>query len=425
MDVTLARPALELACEECNFTHDDAKMLLCDYCGTGWHTYCLDPPLGSVPDGTWLCHRCTTLGITERQVLQRQQQSRAYGPDETPSATQLFPSSSTRQRDARARELHGRVITREAQNPATRRRELLWGTLKFISVEQRPYYFEAQYTNGLKEVMSYTVAQRSLQPQGAALPTGSSVPPATATVSQALQCSLAALPSTWPLDTRDGVMGALDTLMPGNHSLPHATRLSHMMPGQVNFLQRPGQARPGQPQCVATTPGEVQALLRVIDISLTPNVLDPWSGTGGVTENLRAAGVHVTSNDINTQHVADTHEDALQPAFYRRRLREGSVDAIVTSPWFAMLDLALPLAVMAASTMVCAHVPGHYITDATEPRNTWLRKLKASGRLHFVWGLPKGPMGRRCAWMIVFASAQLRNKLIRPEYCTESCVTFL
>jgi hypothetical protein len=105
-----------------------------------------------------------------------------------------------------------------------------------------------------------------------------------------------------------------------------------------------------------------------------------------VTDNLRAAGLHVRSNNINPAHKAHTHEDALQPVFCRRRLREGPVDATVTSPWFAMLDLALPLAVPTASEMVCSRVPGHYVTDATAPRRAWLAALKDQGRLHLIWG---------------------------------------
>eukprot|EP00983_Pelagomonas_calceolata_P020772 652967-Pelagomonas_calceolata.AAC.1 len=42
-------PEASLACEVCRFVGEEEKMLLCDACGTGWHTTCLDPPLASVP----------------------------------------------------------------------------------------------------------------------------------------------------------------------------------------------------------------------------------------------------------------------------------------------------------------------------------------------------------------------------------------
>ena len=40
---------------------NEAKMMLCDSCDVGYHTFCLDPPLTDVPDGEWLCRRCTPL----------------------------------------------------------------------------------------------------------------------------------------------------------------------------------------------------------------------------------------------------------------------------------------------------------------------------------------------------------------------------
>lgn len=42
----------EVACEFCKKLTDDDKMLLCDRCDEGYHTYCLKPPLSQVP-GTY------------------------------------------------------------------------------------------------------------------------------------------------------------------------------------------------------------------------------------------------------------------------------------------------------------------------------------------------------------------------------------
>jgi [histone H3]-trimethyl-L-lysine4 demethylase len=33
-------------------------MLLCDGCDCGYHIFCLDPPLSSIPRGQWFCHTC-------------------------------------------------------------------------------------------------------------------------------------------------------------------------------------------------------------------------------------------------------------------------------------------------------------------------------------------------------------------------------
>jgi hypothetical protein len=102
-------------------------------------------------------------------------------------------------------------------------------------------------------------------------------------------------------------------------------------------------------------------------------------------------------------------------ASYERAARTRALDAIVASPWFTVLDLALPLAVHFARSVACVHVPGHYVTDAHPNRAAYLQTLMAAGRLHILWNLPKGPSGRRCGWLLVFASNELHERLIRPE----------
>ena len=45
-------------CEICDRGDDDRNILLCESCHNGYHTYCLDPPLDSVPDFDWHCPKC-------------------------------------------------------------------------------------------------------------------------------------------------------------------------------------------------------------------------------------------------------------------------------------------------------------------------------------------------------------------------------
>ena len=37
------------------------EMLLCDGCDEGYHMLCLEPPLGTVPEGEWYCDTCWRL----------------------------------------------------------------------------------------------------------------------------------------------------------------------------------------------------------------------------------------------------------------------------------------------------------------------------------------------------------------------------
>ena len=45
-------------CEVCGRGDNGLSMLLCDGCDTGYHTFCLDPPLKSIPKYDWYCAQC-------------------------------------------------------------------------------------------------------------------------------------------------------------------------------------------------------------------------------------------------------------------------------------------------------------------------------------------------------------------------------
>merc|ERR1712112_342378 len=46
------------ACEICGSKDDEDNMLLCDGCDAGYHTYCVVPPIQTVPPGDWFCPKC-------------------------------------------------------------------------------------------------------------------------------------------------------------------------------------------------------------------------------------------------------------------------------------------------------------------------------------------------------------------------------
>ncbi|RWS31027.1 chromodomain-helicase-DNA-binding protein Mi-2-like isoform X5 [Leptotrombidium deliense] len=45
--------------EFCRVCRDGGELLCCDLCPSAYHTYCLNPPLRVVPDGEWVCPRCS------------------------------------------------------------------------------------------------------------------------------------------------------------------------------------------------------------------------------------------------------------------------------------------------------------------------------------------------------------------------------
>lgn len=45
-------------CEGCGEKNDEARLILCDDCDISYHIYCMEPPLDTVPHGTWKCKWC-------------------------------------------------------------------------------------------------------------------------------------------------------------------------------------------------------------------------------------------------------------------------------------------------------------------------------------------------------------------------------
>ncbi|KAI0265971.1 PLU-1-like protein-domain-containing protein [Gloeopeniophorella convolvens] len=56
---TSAREAMrDEVCEVCHNNDRGEEMLLCDNCDCGFHMFCLDPPLATIPKGSWFCPTC-------------------------------------------------------------------------------------------------------------------------------------------------------------------------------------------------------------------------------------------------------------------------------------------------------------------------------------------------------------------------------
>ncbi|KAI8894495.1 chromatin remodelling complex Rsc7/Swp82 subunit-domain-containing protein [Globomyces pollinis-pini] len=51
--------ALCKVCTICNDSGHDGKLVFCDVCDRGTHTFCMSPPLDELPDGVWLCTKCS------------------------------------------------------------------------------------------------------------------------------------------------------------------------------------------------------------------------------------------------------------------------------------------------------------------------------------------------------------------------------
>ncbi len=431
MELGAWTPGADLPCEVCRFPDDEAYMVLCDGCDTGWHTFCLVPPLASVPEGVWLCPRCTAAGVTatevEAHVAARDSAVEAVQDQRATAATDRRRAAAATQAQA----LDEHHVSRKLRVAGSRRWATHTGLLHFVGAEAHPHYLRCEWDDGTIDFMSAATARKLKptppEPDSA---TSGGVPASAAGATGAARgrasgrrhavaptvalATLATLPPTWELAQPEQLLAALQLLMPGDWHQGHITGLARKMPGATGFLSSRLDGRPA-PECVPTLDTEVERLLQCVHLGLCATVLDPFSGTGTMARVLSGRHHRVVTNDIFDGHAADYHMDALQPSFYTTMQRElGIIDAVVSSPWFAALDIALPLLVASAASVACVHVPGHYLTSGVMPRFAYLRELQAQGRLFVIMGLPRGPMGRRCVWLLVFSSRDVRQRLLAP-----------
>jgi hypothetical protein len=354
IDPNLAqRPRADLPCTICNYPHDDHLMILCDECDGPYHTYCLTPALIDVPSGYWCCPNCTpTQRVYEQQFVGR--------TDNVTEENTLEP---------------------KRRGPGRPRKGDLPRPSKVISIQ--------------------SPTRRSPR-----LPQNTVVSAAAA-----VKVDL----TDFDFTEADGVEKALQTLMPGLWTKGHITKLKNQMPGGKRFIRPPDAIHDAnKPQRVATSKDEVQGLCAIVDLASVGDVCDMFAGTNTVRLVLERYNIRVHTNDVDSDLLTETHLDGLQPSSYRM-VRKKGIEAVVMSPPFALLDIALPVAIQSGISLVCCHIPGTYLTEGNDQRRTYLRELQNEQRITFLLGLPRAQMGWRCAWIIVTASAHLHQKLVRGQ----------
>ncbi|XP_043645894.1 bromodomain adjacent to zinc finger domain protein 2B isoform X3 [Drosophila teissieri] len=56
-------------CQFCTSGENEDKLLLCDGCDKGYHTYCFKPKMDNIPDGDWYCYECVNKATNERKCI--------------------------------------------------------------------------------------------------------------------------------------------------------------------------------------------------------------------------------------------------------------------------------------------------------------------------------------------------------------------
>lgn len=386
-----------LACEVCNFPDDGRLMLLCDLCGTGWHTQCLDPPLLQTPKGDWICPRCAAHGHTLQDVAARRQETGPEPPTATPT-----PAPALRARGSSAAEaaaLDGKIVLRRYKGapPKGGRGPPVYGTARYLGPDAGPKCFELHFP-ATQETLRAT-----LPVVRAALQAGMTELPAVAALKAC--CTTAGdLPDRWDHHTPGQTLRALQTLMPG--SWPRG-RVFHLAARAGGTPSTEGYTGPSQ--------DEVRELLAVLQTGALPGFV--LVGENPDHLQAMAAGLRRDGHpSCRMQSTSGVESPGVQPADYRYLQGQNKpLDCVVLMSWHALLDLVLPLAARFATRVVAAYTPARWVAEAQGPRLRWLRGLHAEGRLFIKYGMPRGLAGQRAAWLLVFHNAAQRRALLHPS----------
>jgi hypothetical protein len=171
----LAMPAPDLPCEACGFPDDDAVMILCDSCGTGWHSYCLDPPLEKIPHKqVWVCPNCLSGGVTKADIEAQGRQpskepGKKRGKGKGKAKQPAEPKEVKRKVDAAAAEAHvGRWVRRYTTDSSGESHDK-WGVVHFRGDRHEPDYVEIRYEDGTEEITTMR-GLRALRPLPSGMP---------------------------------------------------------------------------------------------------------------------------------------------------------------------------------------------------------------------------------------------------------------
>jgi hypothetical protein len=82
-ELSSAEDAGDDVCTECGSGDNDEQMLLCDLCDKGYHIFCLDPPLKSIPKTDWYCPNCDSAEAQTDYASSSDVEAEGYTPSKS------------------------------------------------------------------------------------------------------------------------------------------------------------------------------------------------------------------------------------------------------------------------------------------------------------------------------------------------------
>lgn len=332
--------------------------MMCTHCDHGRHIACFSPPIYVVPASDWFCPSCLNKGLGHR--VDEQGFAR---PALNPAATPTRQSSRIR------------------SNPPTVRRT-------------------AAITQDIASITQYNPLTRN----------------------EFDQLCLGNMPGEWPRKTITTDYGKyLDEIRQFGSHISYPPRCSGDE-SDAEILERSVAAHGlSGSTLLLTMPTEIHRLADIVDLSsdAVGTIFDPWAGTLSIESVLsKYHGARVISNDFNPASPAQFHMDALRSTTYDlaetyAQEQGSSVGAIVTSPHWRLLDMAMPLAIQRAASVVCFHVGAQFFDSAPARRRQFWQKLSDENRRVDVQLSQRNTASGTSRWLIVFKTEAEKRRLCK------------
>jgi hypothetical protein len=451
LDPELYRPDRHSPCEVCKMTHNFAEMLLCDRCNSGWHTFCMDPPVSKDVD-TFVCPHCEAGGfsplsplfvpnlapalpkvviapILEQNLnivppphLKERQLPKPVEPRWATPSTRPSPRISAQLADhLRCTSYHDRVVVRTGED--YQEAEILWGKVAYLGKQFLPRALDVSFENGKVERMTANQVSPILCEEGIEMPKHNISLPAVAST------TLNMLPATWPLDQSEKLQKALRILMPvGQFRTTEITSNASRMPGLPGYNEFIRVwARRGPPLLI------LNQLRRILRLNNVPSWLDPCASSCKLAKLLISTKHKVLTNEYYPGNFnGDTNEanfrlDPTQPSTFQTWQDKGHcVGGFISIPLPRLLDVVLPLAALTTALVTCFYVPCPYLTSPTQARLEWIKSLQQENRLLIIMGIPREASIAESSgvWMCIFRDTATRSALVDKKYyrANDCCV---
>jgi len=390
----IIKPSWDYPCTICKDHRQAQKMLLCDGCNLGFHTYCLPIPLAEVPDGVWLCHTCLAAGVTERQVNERRE--RYVHVEQARPRIELPGNARRKHARALADKWHG-VPVKHVKSGKPR-----FGRVTFTDVSEAKW-FKIYWTDGTESwhdtrilARLEVIAEEEAPPEMIHRPE----PAVVMIVSESP-------PYTWSIQTLADIQARLRDCLRGEHSYEDIVAVFQSLRTDV----RKAMTKQSNPKVL-------QILNAVVDFRDCKVILDPWAGNKAVEKGLEISGSQLILNDKLGRVGVNLRLEPLEaPLYHRVLIALGRLDAIVMCPPRPLMLIALINAMEFASQVVCMLVHDDWLThiynDSAHPLSILMAQLHRENRLVII---KDDSRSGDHAWICVFSTHGYRCRLTRREF---------